>query len=182
MQRRLYLPAMKRAAVLLWGEEGLDDIGRALPDDTREEFFRTVQTDEWVAVRHITGWMYAAHHGPAQLALAKTREYIDRIFDFSSGIIRRSLLRLADPATLTPRLGPLWPEDQTHGELLSTIDPGGKSATFRLTNSPFTETPHTRGGIAENYRYAYSLTRATNVTETHALERQGTLVFRIRWT
>jgi len=80
-----------------------------------------------------------------------------------------------------PRLGPLWKKENTHGELTGSVDPGGKSATFRLTGSPYTETPQTRGGLAENYRYAFSLTRAKNVRETHSLEKPETLVFRIRW-
>ncbi len=182
MQKRLYLAAMKRAAVLVWGEDGLNDIAHALPDDTREEFFRVVQTDPWIAARHYIKWMYVVHQGPAGLSVTKTREYINRVFDFSGGIILRSMLRMADPASITLRLGPMWKEENTHGELVSSVDPGGNSATFRLTGSPYTETPQTRGGIVEQYRYAYSMTRAKNVTETHALEKPGTLVFRIRWT
>jgi hypothetical protein len=181
MQRRIYLQPMKRAAVLLWGDEGLNAIAAALPDDTREEFFRVVQTEPWIAARHYITWMYAAHRGPSGLSLPKTREYIDRIFDFGSGIILRSLLWMADPVALVPRLGPMWKKENTHGELIGTVDPGGKSATFRLAGSPYSETPQTRGGMAENYRYAFSLTRAKNVRETHALEKPDTLVFRIRW-
>jgi hypothetical protein len=182
MQKRLVVPAAKRAAVLLWGEDGLNEIAQALPDDTREEFFRVHQADEWVACRHFIAWMYAAHHGPAKLSLPKIREYINRTFDFGYGIVRKSMLRMADPAVLTPRVGGMWHDDQTAGELVSTLDAGGKSATFRLTDNPYTETPQTRAGVAENYRYAYSLTRAKDVTETHALEKPGVLVFRIRWT
>jgi len=181
MQRRFYVQPMKRAAVLLWGDDGLNQIAAALPDDTREEFFRVVQSDPWIAARHLIAWMYAAHQGPSQLSLPKTREYIDRIFDYGSGVILRSLLHMADPVALVPRLGPLWKKENTHGELTGSVDPGGKSATFRLTGSPYTETPQTRGGLAENYRYAFSLTRAKNVRETHSLEKPETLVFRIRW-
>jgi hypothetical protein len=182
MQKRLYLAAMKRAAVLLWGDEGLNDIARGLPDDTREEFFRVVQTDPWIAARHYIKWMYVAHEGPARLSLPKTREYIDRIFDFSSGIVLRSMLRMADPVAITLRLGSMWKEENTHGELAASVDDGGRSATLRLSGSPYTETPQTRGGIVEQYRYAFSMTRAKDVTATHALEKPSTLVCRIRWT
>ncbi len=180
--RRLYIPGLKRAAVLLWGDDGLNEIAQALQDDTREEFFRVVQTDDWIATRHVIRWNYAVHHGPARMSLPKIREYLDRAFDFSYGVVRRSMLRMADPAVLTPRVGPMWKEEHTHGALEAALDPGGKSVTFRLSDHPFTETPQTRGGMAENYRYAYSLTRAKNVIETHALEKPGTMVFRVRWT
>ncbi len=181
MHRRVYAQAAKRAAVMVWGDEGLNAIASALPDDTREELFRTGPTDPWIAARHLIRWMYAAHHGPAGLRPAKTREYIDRVFDCGSGVILRSLLHMADPASLTARLPALWKKDNTHGELEATLDPDGKSASFRLTGTAYSDTPQTRGGMAENYRYAYSLTRAKNVTETHALEKPGTLAFRIRW-
>lgn len=181
MQRRIYVTPMKRAAVQVWGEDGLNAIAAAVPDDTRAEFFQVVQTEPWIAARHLIDWMYAAHHGPSQLSLPKTKEYIDRVFDHGSGVILRSLLWMADPVALTPRLGPMWAKENTHGQLEGAVDPGGKSATFRLMGSPYTATPQTRGGIVENYRYAYSLTRAKNVRETHSLEKPGTLLFRIRW-
>ncbi len=65
MQRRIYVQPMKRAAVQLWGDDGLNQIAAALPDDTREEFFRVVQSDPWIAARHLISWMYAAHRGPS---------------------------------------------------------------------------------------------------------------------
>ena len=182
MQLRLYVPALKRAAVLLWGDDGLNDIAATLPDDTREEFFRVVQTDDWIAARHVIAWSLAAHRGPARLSVPKTHEYLDRAFDFSFGVVRRAVLRMADPAVVTPRMPGIWKEEHTAGELQSAVDPGGKSATFRLSGTPYTGTPQTRSGLVENYRYAYSLTRAKDVTETHTLEKPGTLVFRIRWT
>ncbi len=181
MQRRYYVQAMKRAAVALWGDPGLNAIAAALPDETREEFFRVNQSEPWIAARHLIQWMYAVHHGPSQLAQPKTKDYIDRVVDLSTGVILRSLLHMADPASLTPRLPALWKKDNTHGELEATLDPGGKSATFRLTGTAYHESPQTRGGMAEMYRHSYSLTRAKMVTETHALEKPGTLLFRIRW-
>lgn len=71
MQKRLIVSAAKRAAVQLWGDDGLNEIAQALPDDTREEFFRVVQVDDWIAVRHFIRWMYVAHHGPAKLSLPR---------------------------------------------------------------------------------------------------------------
>jgi hypothetical protein len=181
LQRRIFVPAAKRAAVLLWGEDGLNDIAQKLHDDTREEFFKIVGTEEWIPARHVIHWCYVAHHGPCGMSVPKMREYIDRVFDFSYGVVRRSVLRMADPVAITPRVGPMWKEEHTAGELEGAVEAGGKSALFRLVGSPFTETPHTRAGIAESYRYAYALTRAKNVTETHALEKPGVLTFRIRW-
>jgi serine/threonine-protein kinase len=182
MQRRIFVNAAKRAAVLLWGEDGLNEIAQALDDDTREEFFRTMSVEDQIACRHVINWCFAAWEGPAKQNKAKMSEYVDRIFDFGFGVIRRAVLRLADPAVLVPRLPGFWKEDYSSGELTSVVDPDGRSATIHVSDHPFTETPHGRASVAEGYRYAFSQTRAKEVTESHGLAKPGVLMFRLRWT
>ena len=46
------------------------------------------------------------------------------------------------------------------------LEPDGKSATIHIIDHPFTETPHARAAMAESYRYAFSQTRAKEVTES----------------
>ncbi|MGO8993820.1 MAG: protein kinase domain-containing protein [Polyangiaceae bacterium] len=182
MQKRIFVPAARKAAVMLWGEDGLNDIAAAVDDDTREEFFRTVSSAEPIACKHIENWCLTAWKGPAKMNKPKMTEYVDRIFDLSYGVVRRGVLRLADPAALIPRLPAFWKEDYTTGELTAVLEPDGKSATIHIIDHPFADTPHARAAMAESYRYAFSMTRAKEVKESHGLVKPGVMMFKLRWT
>ncbi len=184
MEKRIFVPAARKAAVLLWGEDGLNAIAQTLQHDTREEFFRPVSTGEWVPARMVIDWCYQVFEGPANHDLPKMREYLDRTFDYSFGVVRKAVLRFADPVPLVAKLPQFWRQDHVGGEMEAQLDASGKGCVIRLRDSPFTETPPTRAGMAENYRYAFSLTRAKDVTESNALERQhgkNVLVIRLKW-
>jgi serine/threonine protein kinase len=184
MQRRVFVPAAKRAAALLWGDEGLNDIVARVDPETRADFLRVGAGDEWIATRHVVDWCLRTFEGPCHHDRNRMVEYVDRVFDLSYGVIRRFVLRLADPVGVVPRLGGFWRHDHTAGEMTAKVDASNKGCTLRLVDSPYTELPHSRAGLAETYRYAFAQTRARGVTESHALERvggKGTLVIRIRW-
>jgi hypothetical protein len=187
LQRRIYVPALKRAAVLLWGDDGLNAIAGACGDDARAEFFRTVSADEWVPCRHVIEWCLRAFEGPCRRDRNKMAEYVDRAYDFSYGVVRKFIVRLADPTSIVPRLPAFWKQDHSEGELSSEIDAAGKGCIIRVTGSPYVAIVHSRAGMAETYRYGFSQTRAKEVTESHALERgagkQGSdvLVIKLRW-
>ena len=187
LQRRIYVPALKRAAVLLWGDDGLNAIAGACGDDAREEFFRTVSADEWVGCRHVIEWCLRAFEGPCKRDRNKMAEYVDRAYDFSYGVVRKFIVRLADPASIVPRLPAFWKQDHSEGELASEVDASGKGCTIRVTGTPYVDLVHSRAGMAETYRYGFSQTRAKKVTESHALERatgkqeKPVLVIKLRW-
>ena len=64
-------------------------------------------------------------------------------------------------------------------EMLGTCE--GKRAIFLLSDHPYTETPQARATMAEILRYNIELTRAKNVTETHARRVDGALEVKVKW-
>jgi hypothetical protein len=184
MQKRLFVPAAKKAAVLLWGDDGLNEIASALDNDTRTEIFRTGGGDEWIESRHVIEWCLRTFEGPCRRDRNKMAEYVDRAYDLSYGVVRKAVVKFADPAAIVARLPGFWKQDYNVGELVAEVDPSGKGCIIRITGSPYTELVHTRAGQAEIYRYGFSQTRAKEVTESHALERDNgkqVLVIRLRW-
>ena len=182
--RRISVPAFRRAVVDVCGVPGRDQMILLLSGEARDEFIGDVVGANmvWFPTRHFIAWGFAAWEGPA----ARTREVMERIvrrqFDLSYGVVRRLILHMAPPASVIERVGPLWKRDHTAGELVATVDEGGRGATLHLSDSPFVDSPHGRASVAEVYRHALSLTRAKNVTETHALDGPKRMVIRLKWT
>ncbi len=184
MQKRIFIPAGKRAAVMLWGEEGLNEIAAALEDETRNEFFRATSGEEWIPARFVIEWCLRVFEGPCKRDRNKMAEYVDRVYDLSYGVIRKVVVKFADPASIVPRLPGFWKQDHSAGELTAELDPSGKGCTLRITGTPYTELVHSRAGMAEVYRYGFAQSRAKEVTESHTLERVGgkqVLVIRLKW-
>jgi serine/threonine-protein kinase len=184
MQRRFFIPAAKRAAVLLWGDDGLNEIAQALDNEARNEFFRASGGDEWIPSRLVIEWCLRTFEGPCRRDRHKMAEYVDRAYDFSYGAVRKFVVKMADPASVVPKLPGFWKQDHTEGELAAEVDPSGKGCTIRISGTPYTDLVHSRAGMAEIYRYAFSQTRAKEVTESHALERstgKPVLVIKLKW-
>jgi hypothetical protein len=179
MQRWFAAPAARRAAVEVWGATGVAAIEARLPAEARPCFAEGAPPREWMPTGHFIAWMYAAFEGPAEHDLDVTKAYVRRVFDLSYGVIRRFILHMARPEDVIPKLPKMWKQDQTGGEM--TVEVRERGAVIRLSNSPYTRTVYTRAGMAENYRYALSLTRAKNVVEWHALESEGVLVMWFKW-
>ncbi len=191
MQKRLFIPAAKKAAVLLWGDDGLNDIASAVENDTRTEFFKTAAVDEWIPCQHVIEWCLRTFEGPCGRDRNKMAEYVDRAYDFSYGVIRKFVVKLADPVTVVARLPGFFKQDFNTGELEATLDPAvagvSNGCTIRIWGNPYVNLVHTRAGQAEVYRYGFSQTRVKEVTESHALERgkgpkgEDVLVIRLKW-
>jgi hypothetical protein len=137
-----------------------------------------VTPSEWFPERHFIAWCYAIFEGPADYDIDGVKAYLRRTFDLCYGVINRFVLHMARPEDAIKRVSHLWKKEHTTGALEARLVKGG--AVLRLTNSPYTRTPHTRAGLSENYRYALSLTRAKDVREWHALE-DGALVVYLTW-
>ena len=136
---------------------------------------------DWFPARLIIAWSFAAWEGPANRVRDEMAACVRRQWDFSFGVIRRLLLHMAPPGPIVARLGPIWKQDNTAGELVATLDEGGSGATIHLVDTPFIDTPHGRASIAETYRHAFAQTRAKNVTEMHALDGPNRMVIRLKW-
>jgi hypothetical protein len=182
--RRIVVPAFRRAVVDVCGEGARDQMIALLAGEAREEFIRDAVGANlvWFPERLLIAWGFAAWEGPA----ARTRETMARIvrrqFDLSFGVVRRLILHMAAPASVIARIGPLWRQDHTAGELTASVDEGGLGATLHLSDHPMVDTPHGRASMAEVYRHAIAQTRAKSVTESHALDGPKRMVIRLKWT
>ncbi len=182
--KRIVVPAFRQAVVDLWGDAGREQMISNLSGDSRDEFVQDVvgANRVWIPTRHVIAWAFAIWEGPANRTRDEMARFIRRQWDLSMGVVRRVILHLAPPGPIVARLGAMWKQDNTAGEMEATLDEGGNGATLHLSNSPFVETPHGRASIAEIYRHAFAQTRAKNVTEMHALDGPKRMVIRVKWS
>jgi len=173
-----YLTAFHRAAGEQWGQDGLRDIRARMPPREAEEAF-VERAPLWVPERVVVAWCFALWEGPADRKRPGYVAWLHRHMDLSFGRVRKWLIGLASPHKLVEMAGNVWRRDHSHGTLSGAAD--GKRAVFTLHDHPYVDTPQARASIAEVYRYSVELTRAQNVTETHALVAPGTLEVRVRW-
>lgn len=173
--------AMPEAASIVWGPEALGTIAAQLPADVRRDTVEQPSAATWMPERFVIAWSFAVWEGPAARDKEAFKRFLRCQVDLTFGRVRRALLSLASPAALLSRAGAIWSEDHTHGALDVEMHDGGKSASLRLRDHPYTAIPQARAAIAEVLRYDIALTRAKNVTESHRLEGDGVLLVRIAW-
>lgn len=179
--RRTIFTAFRRAAVDLWKEDGLRQIGAAMTDEARKRCIDPVVIgEEMLPERFVLEWYECAWAGPAGRNRDAYNRFLDRMMDHGFSRVRKLLLGMANPTIVARKSPELWRHDHTHGEL-TTRPLSERSSEFRLTDHPYLETPLARSSIAEIYRYALSLARANDVQARHRLEDERTLVVHIEW-
>lgn len=178
MIKRFYLVALRDAARDLWGEVAEKRIVDAIPKDERDEALDPRRPD-WISERVIASYGLATWEGPAERDRVAMHKFLRRHVDHGFGRVRRFLLGLAQPARFFENVPSYWRQDHSHGVVEARVEPG--LGVVELRDHPYAATVHMRTGIAEIFRYTVSLMRARNVTETHALAPDGSLVMRIRW-
>jgi hypothetical protein len=176
--KRFYVAAMLDAAREIWGEDGVHDVARRMPEREREEILAP-QLPPWVPERVLIAWNFALWEGPANRSRQAYVPWLKRTTDLSFGIVKRLFLSLASPERFFADAHGLWKADHTHGTLEGRID--GKRGVLVLRDHPYTETPQARAALAEMLRYIVELTRAKDVTETHGLSPKGTLEVKLAW-
>jgi hypothetical protein len=174
---RLYVRASRDAAREVWGEEGLADVARRMPEPERKAFFAD-PLPEWVPERAMLAWGFASWEGPGQRSRRHYVPWLHRMTDLSFGRIKKILLGMANPARVLLAADELWREGHTHGRMEVHID--GTRATMLLRDSPYVPIAQGRASIAENIRYIVELSRAKGVTETHGLAN-GALQIKLQW-
>lgn len=179
--RRTIFAGFRRAAVDLWGEEGLRQIGDAMSEEARRRCISSIVIEEeMLPERFVHEWYERAWAGPAQRDRDEYHRFLDRMMDHGFGRVRKFLLGMATPAIVGRKAGELWRHDHTHGEIV-TRSMSDRSFELRLTDHPYLETPLARSSIAEILRYAMSLAHAKGVQGKHRLEDHRTLVVHIEW-
>jgi hypothetical protein len=87
------LVAMRAAAVHLWGETGLREIGQLLPDDARRDTVEAhIIGGSWVPERYAVAWYEAVWRGPAREQHASFVRFVETILDLGFGRVRRIML------------------------------------------------------------------------------------------
>ncbi len=169
--RGYLLTAFRTAAADVFGAEGAAALAMiAIP----------TPPPKWIPEADLIAGAHALWEGPARRERARYNAFIQRQVELGSGRVQRMLLSLASPRRVIDRAPAIWSSEHTHGEL--TVDQlGERSAILRLGEHPYVETPQARATIAEVFRHIVSLTRAGEVSESHALER-GVLVVRLSWS
>jgi hypothetical protein len=164
----------------MWGDRGLEDIGRRLPADVRDRTAGLRPIAEWIPVDDLVSWHLAVWNGPAERNEATFMEHARVTVDQGFGRVKRFLLSVSTPHTLAPRVAALWREEYSTGRLVvSHIEE--RSTELSLSDHPYVEIPLMREVIAEVYRHVLSLTNAKTVSGVHAV-RGGSLVVVLRWT
>lgn len=178
MLRRFYLVALRDAARDVWGATAEKAIVDAISERERDEAVDPRRPD-WVPERVIVAYGLATWEGPAARDRPTMQRFLRRHVDHGFGRVRRLLLGLAQPTRFFESIPSYWRQDHTHGVVTTRLEPG--LGIVELRDHPYIASVHMRTGMAEIFRYTVSLMRARNVTESHALAPDGSLVMRIRW-
>lgn len=179
--RRVIFAGFRAASEQLWGSAGLRAIAAQMPSEVRE---RTVDpiviSGEMLPERYVMSWYEAVWEGPAKRQQAVFCTFLDRMMDHGFGRIRKVLLGLVSAPQLAEKASGLWRHDHDTGILTTTTE--DRVITVMLRDHLYTTTPLSRLATAEIYRYAFSLARGVHTpTQTHGLERDGSLRVRIVW-
>jgi len=175
--KRYNVTAARDAVVDLWGREALADVYARMPQAEREYLMAPMPA--WVPVRVPVALSFAVYEGPVGRDKAKFYKFLHRHTDNSVGRVRKLLLGLANPERIFAEAPKMWRSEHTVGSLEARID--GKSGMAILRDHPYVESPHGRAAIAETFRYLVELSRAKDVTETHALVGTSAVEVKLRW-
>jgi hypothetical protein len=180
--RGTILMAFRDAALAMWGEPGLRDIGQRLPDEVRAKTLDVAAGNlDWVPENYVLAWYEAVWHGPCGQQRDAFLKYLDRMLDSGFGRVRKALLAVAKPSMILNRAPSLWQHDHTHGQLtVESLE--AHSGKVKLSNHPYTSTSLGCMATAEIYRYCAALCRAREVTAVHYRDPSGALIVSLRWS
>lgn len=187
LETNIAVPRVQRKNVLgyrlaceeMWGKHGLACVVKLLPDAIREATAGLMPLDEWIPEEFIVAWAQAVWDGPAERNEAVFRAYVSLTIKHGFGRVKKFLLRRMEPTQIVPRAPALWRGEHTTG-ILHVELVGPHQMSVRLQDHPYVETPLLRLAVAEAFRAVVALTRAANVTETHA-PRGAPLLVNLRW-
>ena len=184
LARHLVDPLLARVATRLAlrdrvGEARLGQRIVRLDEATRKRTFELEGSPgKWAPEADLIACAHAIWEGPARRDRALYNKFLQRQVNLGTGRVQRALISLASPKRILDRAPSIWSSEHSHGTL--TVEHhSDTSASLRLSEHPYVETPQARATIAEVFRYVLSLTRANEANESHALEGD---VLRVRLT
>lgn len=176
----MILHARTAAIRELWGEQALAELAdRLSPEARRATLGAELATLKWYPTRYVLEWDSAMMDGPARGDEQAFRRAVQRSIQLGFGRIRRVLLSFATPTLLAERAAELWRHDHTHGRLTAEAS-GNAGARVTLAGHPFVQSPVSCIAIAEAVRQILSLSRASNVRDSHAVSGDA-LVIALAW-
>ncbi len=173
--------AYREATRALWGDEAIERLVRAMPEDAGRAFLSTQSSDEWVPERHVITIADAAWDGPCERDRVTFHRLIDQMIELGFGRVRRILLSLANPPILLRRAADLWREDHTHGTF-GYVPLAVDAARITLRDHPYVDSPVQRDAFGEGLRYAMSLCNVRSVTAEATPAPPGALYVLLRWS
>ena len=177
--RRRSLIGFRAACEQMWGNAGIETIGRDLPEDVRERTAGLRPLPEWIPLDDLIAWHMAVWSGPAQRDEPTMTRHAQLTVDQGFGRVKRFVISMLTPETLAARVVSLWSDEYSTGRL-ETLSFEPQCVQLALWDHAYVEIPLMRYIISEVYRYVLSMTRTPNVTVAHAL-RDGALVVTLRW-
>lgn len=177
--RRRSLIGFRAACEQMWGMAGIETICRDVPADVRERTAGLLPLPEWIPLEDLIAWHMAVWHGLAKRDEPTMTRHARLTVDQGFGRVKRFMISMLSPESLAARVVALWRDEYSNGQL-ETLSVSEGCVQLALTDHAYVEIPLMRYIIAEVYRYVLSMTRAGNVTGSHALQR-GALVVTLRW-
>jgi hypothetical protein len=177
--RRRSLIGFRAACEQMWGALGIAAICRELPDDVRERTAGLLPLPEWIPLGDLVAWHMAVWTELAKRDEPTMTRHARLTVDQGFGRVKRFVISMLSPEALAARVVQLWRDEYSTGQL-ETLSVSERSVQLALTDHAYVDIPLMRYIIAEVYRYVLSMTRANNVTSSHAL-RNGALVVTLRW-
>jgi hypothetical protein len=180
--RRRYLATMREATLKMWGQEGLDAVAGALPEDVRQATVAApVLAEDWLPSRYVMAWMSAVWTTRAARQPKVLSQFIDVHTELGFGRVRRFFLSFATPDMVIEKAPALWKDDNRGGELVVT-DRGPGRATMELRDHEYATTQLSRFCITELIRAILVRSRASNVSARGTTGANGALVMHFLWT
>lgn len=173
-----YAVAARDAALWAWGQGGLDEIARLMPERERGEIFAEV-LPPWIPERSLIAMGIGMWTGPAKRSRPDYFRFLHKTTDMSFGRVRKAILGVGSPEKVISMADELWKSDHTHGSWETHVAPN--RARMVLFGHPYCDTPHGRTSLAEQIRYIVHLTRAREVTASHGLLKPGAMEITLRW-
>jgi hypothetical protein len=177
--RRKSLIGFRAACEAMWGKSGIEQICKELPDEVRERTAGLQPLPEWIPLEDLIAWHVAVWNGPAKLEEATMTRHARLTVDQGFGRVKRVVIAALSPHLLATRVAALWRDEYSTGQL-ETLAVEDNSVQLALYHHPYVDIPLMRYIIAEVYRYVLSMTRARNVSVTHAV-RGSALIVTLRW-
>jgi hypothetical protein len=177
--RRRSLIGFRSATEQMWGDAGIETVRNNLAEAVRERTAGLLPLPEWIPLEDLVAWHVAVWTGLAKRDEPTMTRHARLTVDQGFGRVKRFVISLLTPETLAARVVSLWSDEYSTGRL-EALSIDAHNVQLALSDHAYVELPLMRYIISEVYCYVLGMTRAQNVTVTHAV-RDASLLVSLRW-